>query len=83
MRVLAEFRPSEAWLLQPGDALYLPCGYWHEVSSSGGLHAALNYWLHPPDAKHFDHPYTDTFWADDWARRKRDDPLVRAAAARE
>ena len=29
MRVLAEFRPSESWLLQPGDALYLPPRYAH------------------------------------------------------
>ena len=68
--------------LRPGDALYMPCGYWHEVSSGGGVHAAFNYWLHPPDGKSFDAPYASPFWRDDWDRRKRDDPLVRDFARR-
>ncbi|KAJ1458896.1 cupin-like domain-containing protein [Pelagophyceae sp. CCMP2097] len=31
-------------LLSPGDAIYIPAGWWHEVSSSGRIHAAWNYW---------------------------------------
>ena len=62
--------------LGPGDALYVPCGVWHEVSSGGGLHAAANYWCHPPDGASFDAPYASPFWADDWARRRATDPLL-------
>ena len=65
-----------ACYIGPGDALYIPCGVWHEVSSGGGLHAAANYWCHPPDGASFARPYTSSFWADDWARRRRDDPLL-------
>lgn len=40
--------------LSAGQALYLPAGWFHEVTSTGddkgGLHMALNYWLYPPDA---------------------------------
>ena len=66
-----------ACYIGPGDALYIPCGVWHEVSSGGGLHAAANYWCHPPDGASFARPYTSSFWADDWARRRRDDPLLK------
>jgi ribosomal protein L16 Arg81 hydroxylase len=69
-------------VLAPGDALYMPCGFWHEVSSDGGVHAAFNYWLHPPDAADFARPYASPFWTDDWARRERDDAFVRAALKR-
>ena len=69
-------------VLAPGDALYMPCGFWHEVSSDGGVHAAFNYWLHPPDAADFARPYASPFWTDDWARRERDDAFVRAALRR-
>ena len=68
--------------LEAGDALYMPCGFWHEVSSSGGVHAAFNWWCHPPDASSFDSPYSSSFWRDDWARRERDDPLVKRWAER-
>ncbi|KAL6938200.1 hypothetical protein ACO0RG_004744 [Hanseniaspora osmophila] len=34
--------------LNKGDALYLPSGWFHEVSSIGDLHIALNYWFTPP-----------------------------------
>jgi hypothetical protein len=50
----------------PGDALYLPAGWFHEVTScsppdlaapaaappvaSGPGHMAINYWFHPPSA---------------------------------
>ena len=72
LRVVVAVPPGRG----PGDALYIPCGVWHEVSSGGGLHAAANYWCHPPDGASFARPYTSSFWADDWARRRRDDPLL-------
>jgi hypothetical protein len=38
--------------IHPGECLYLPCGWFHHVTSlctSGECHLALNYWYHPPD----------------------------------
>jgi hypothetical protein len=58
--------------LQPGDLLYLPAGWFHEVRSQGGLHVALNYWMHPPDVGDdvsFEEPYRSQFWKRDWALR--------------
>ena len=33
--------------LSVGDMLYLPAGWFHEVSSSGGRHSAINFWWKP------------------------------------
>lgn len=50
-----------------GDMLYLPAGWFHEVTSFGELetggHLAFNYWFHPPDnldpsEAGFQQPYT-------------------------
>jgi Cupin-like domain len=69
--------------LYAGDALYLPAGWFHEVTSHGGLHLAVNYWVHPPDvvvnvaaddtAKGvcFERPYQSQFWQRDWDARGR------------
>lgn len=49
--------------LEPGQMLYLPASWFHEVTSTGAKdapHMALNYWMHPPDGRTFDEPYTDT-----------------------
>jgi len=35
--------------LHRGDLLYLPAGWFHTVQSSGCIHVAFNYWMHPPD----------------------------------
>lgn len=41
-----------------------------QVISSGGVHAAFNYWFHPPDAlASFEKPYTSEFWPRDWEER--------------
>merc|ERR1712048_1342073 len=52
--------------LTPGDVLYLPASWFHEVISRGsdaGGHLALNLWLAPPHAKgSFEAPYEDSFW---------------------
>lgn len=63
--------------LQAGDMLYLPAGWFHEVSSSGA-HCALNYWYHPPpgaDAQRtgsfsFECPYgkAQAFWEREWGK---------------
>ncbi|KAG7361775.1 cupin-like domain containing protein [Nitzschia inconspicua] len=63
--------------LKAGQILYLPAGFFHEVTSysntndsvqtndMGNCHMALNYWYHPPDAlgeSDFGSPYKDDFW---------------------
>ena len=54
--------------LRAGEMLYLPCGWFHEVRSSGS-HCALNYWFHPPDAAEFERPYRKKgFWRREWQR---------------
>ncbi|WFD01218.1 hypothetical protein MYAM1_003980 [Malassezia yamatoensis] len=48
--------------LQPGEMLYLPASWFHEVTSKGTPntpHMAFNYWMHPPDATDFANPYKD------------------------
>jgi hypothetical protein len=58
--------------MSKGDLLYLPAGWFHEVSSHGGLHIAFNYWMHPPDVGDvmtFDKPYLSQFWQRDWDSR--------------
>lgn len=56
-------------LLKPGDMLYLPAGWFHEVTSFGDeaspQHVALNWWFVPPtgtDAQ----PYEDAYWTEDF-----------------
>jgi Cupin-like domain len=68
--------------LKAGQQLYLPAGWFHEVtsksssssssssSSLGQCHMALNYWYHPPDAlDNFDNPYQSDFWKKQEQRR--------------
>ena len=38
--------------LGPGDALYLPCGWWHAVQTVPPPHEAavsISYWAHQPE----------------------------------
>ena len=56
--------PSSEIELHAGQSLYLPAGWFHCVTSSGseprgdGIHMAINYWYHPPDAlDKFSNPY--------------------------
>jgi len=62
--------------VQEGDALYLPCGWWHEVSSRGAdasdTHLAVNWWFAPPDTANFEAPYSSDLWERDWAHWIRD-----------
>jgi hypothetical protein len=37
--------------LEPGDILYLPSGFYHEVFSHSGFHSAINVWWKPPHWK--------------------------------
>jgi hypothetical protein len=52
--------------LNPGEMLYLPASWWHEVTSSSSnsaqdhTHMAFNYWFYPPDGlDNFEEPYED------------------------
>ncbi|CAM9816235.1 unnamed protein product, partial [Choristocarpus tenellus] len=64
-------------VVSAGQMLYLPAGWFHEVTSLGSEegHMAFNYWFHPPDAVgeggSFDSPYTSDFWAKDWVARSK------------
>jgi len=57
--------------IKAGEMLYLPAGWFHEVTSyndSGNdvaTHLAFNYWAPPPTNKNYDSPYDDEeFWHD-------------------
>lgn len=59
----------EVWL-DPGDMLYIPTGWFHEVSSFAGddkAHIALNWWFVPPSGS-IENPYEDDYWRDDFAQ---------------
>jgi hypothetical protein len=72
--------------VKAGQMLYLPSGWFHEVSSCSGhssAHIAVNYWFHPPDnlpapgcgqaeTEHcMRHPYSTDFWPELWNERCR------------
>ncbi|KAG7195235.1 uncharacterized protein KQ657_003761 [Scheffersomyces spartinae] len=66
--------------LKPGEALYLPCGWFHEVSSFGtsganapleNVHIAINYWMVPPNnLEDMNNCYKDGYYVEDWGRTK-------------
>lgn len=62
--------------LEPGEMLYLPAGWFHEVTLFGSdgesldtAHVALNYWFMPPDG--VNSAYQDSYWEEDWERTQR------------
>lgn len=62
--------------LNDGDLLYLPAGWFHEVTSYGdelnnNVHVAINYWFVPPDKDDFENPYTDDTWNEDFGLWKK------------
>ncbi len=68
-------------IVSAGETLYLPAGWFHEVTSMNDTqgkepgHLAINYWLHPPDNiragdRGFFHPYKTGFWNDMWSSGK-------------
>lgn len=57
--------------LKPGQMLYLPAGWFHEVKSYGEespefpyLHEAINYWFEPPNGPTSERPYEDSYWGE-------------------
>lgn len=73
-------RKYEVWL-GPGDMLYIPTGWFHEVTSyagSGPGHIALNWWFVPPVCTDGAAAYPDQYWREDFeicraaVRRKKE-----------
>ncbi|AET39834.1 uncharacterized protein Ecym_5034 [Eremothecium cymbalariae DBVPG len=62
--------------LRPGEMLWLPAGWFHEVTSFGSnknnFHVAANYWFIPPNGPSIDTPYPlkDKYWPLDYERTK-------------
>lgn len=63
-----QLRKLEVWL-EPGKMLYIPTGWFHEVTSYASdkesAHVALNWWFMPP-SREIKTPYVDEYWADDY-----------------
>lgn len=64
--------------LKPGEMLYLPTGWFHEVTSYGdndkndkNVHVAANYWLIPPTGRDISNVYLDSYWPNDYAITQR------------
>ncbi|GAA0307833.1 cupin-like domain-containing protein [Sphingomonas oligophenolica] len=38
--------------LEPGDAIYIPCMWWHHVRSTAPVNMLVNYWWDAPNASH-------------------------------
>jgi len=38
--------------LEPGDAIYIPCMWWHHVRSSEPMNMLVNYWWDAPNSAH-------------------------------
>ncbi|PRW60895.1 ion channel [Chlorella sorokiniana] len=66
-------------IVEAGQMLYLPAGWFHEVTSYATddcpTHLALNYWYHPPDnlkdaSTVLEQPYTSAFWPAVWEGRR-------------
>lgn len=60
--------------LKPGEMLYLPTGWFHEVTSYGNddkndknVHVAANYWFIPPTGDSRNNVYLDDYWTSDYA----------------
>lgn len=65
-----QLNKMEVWL-KPGEMLYLPAGWFHEVSSfaegtKSSVHTAINYWFIPPTESNFINPYQDEYWSQDF-----------------
>ncbi|GMM34671.1 hypothetical protein DASC09_019960 [Saccharomycopsis crataegensis] len=70
--------------LKSGQMLYLPTGWFHEVSSFGltdessdNMHIAVNYWFYPTDGNLFENPYLDSYWKTDFQRTQKAYSLYR------
>lgn len=62
--------------LEEGDLLYLPAGWFHEVTSFGdedknNVHVAVNYWFVPPDGSTSEQPYSDKVWEENFEMWKK------------
>jgi len=46
-RLRAAFAQAQTAELAPGDALYIPALWWHQVESLSACNVLINYWWHP------------------------------------
>lgn len=49
-RLRAALDSAQVAELEPGDALYIPYGWWHQVQSLAPFNALVNYWWNDADA---------------------------------
>jgi hypothetical protein len=85
-------RRYTVWL-NPGEMLYLPAGWFHEVTSFGAVnkadpdltlnkvHIALNYWFVPPNADLSPGGqlcYSDGYWHKDWEMTRKSLQFVKS-----
>ncbi|SCU84385.1 LANO_0C01222g1_1 [Lachancea nothofagi CBS 11611] len=77
--------------LEPGEMLYLPTGWFHEVTSFGKenaasaqdqIHVAVNYWFVPPNGETIEnlYPHEDKYWPLDFERTQAAVDKVRQRA---
>jgi hypothetical protein len=50
-------RHAQSTTLEPGDALYIPYGWWHGVESLEPLSILVNYWWKPGQPEGIGSPY--------------------------
>jgi Cupin-like domain len=55
-RFVEAWKSAQAAILEPGDAIYIPYGWWHAVESLEPLNILVNYWWNNQHEK-FAHPY--------------------------
>lgn len=81
--------PKMTVWLKPGEMLYLPTGWFHEVSSFGSesaaanidnVHIALNYWFVPPNGETVENVYCDAYWREDYERTIQAIEMVKLGA---
>ncbi|CCE64493.1 hypothetical protein TPHA_0H02900 [Tetrapisispora phaffii CBS 4417] len=77
--------------VKPGEMLYLPTGWFHEVTSYGAdnkkiknknnVHVSVNYWFIPPDGNSIENIYAnaDNYWPTDYKRTKEALKRIREA----
>lgn len=73
LKILASFRPTQEWVLEPGDLLYLPPGVAHEGSAVGPDCVTCSVGFRAPAYRDLTDP-----WLDALAETAHDLPALRA-----
>jgi len=84
LKVLAEFRASQDWVLEPGDMLYLPPGVAHEGSAVGADCITCSIGFRAPAYRELADPWLDALAEQAYTlpalRKQLEDPAIRVAA---